>query len=312
MISESLHHVLLSAPLFLLILVGYAAMRAFKWPGETADRLSAFVFNILVPALLFETMSRFSSLPPVDSRLLIAFFGSCLIVFAIGRLVAWKLFGMDGTSQSVFAMGGIFSNNVFLGIPLAKATLGEASLPSVSLIVAFNALILWTLITVSVEWSQHGSLSMRGFGKMLKSVLLNPIIVAIAAGLGFDASGLVMPEILHAPIRMLAQSTSPMALVVLGMGLAKFGFKAGWREGSVIAALKLSVQPAVVWGLARLMNLPPLETQSIVMMASIAVGFNVYLMADRFGKLGAATASAIVMSTLLASVTTPVAIALVR
>jgi hypothetical protein len=69
-----------------------------------------------------------------------------------------------------------------------------------------------------VEWSQHGSLSMRGFGKMLKSVLLNPIILAIAAGLGFDASGLVMPEILHAPIRMLAQSTSPMALVVLGMG----------------------------------------------------------------------------------------------
>ncbi len=201
---------------------------------------------------------------------------------------------------------------MFLGIPLAKATLGEASLPSVSLIVAFNALILWTLITVSVEWSQHGSLSMRGFGKMLKSVLLNPIILAIAAGLGFDASGLVMPEILHAPIRMLAQSTSPMALVVLGMGLAKFGFKAGWREGSVIAALKLSVQPAVVWGLARLMNLPPLETQSIVMMASIAVGFNVYLMADRFGKLGAATASAIVMSTLLASVTTPVAIALAQ
>jgi predicted permease len=48
------------------------------------------------------------------------------------------------------------------------------------------------------------------------------------------------------------------------------------------------------------------------MMASIAVGFNVYLMADRFGKLGAATASAIVMSTLLASVTTPVAIALAQ
>jgi predicted permease len=312
MVSESLHHILLSAPLFLLILVGYVAMRAFKWPPAAADQLSKFVFNILVPALLFDTMSRFSSLPPVDSRLLIAFFGSCLIVFAIGRLVAWKLFGLDGVSQSVFGVGCIFSNNVFLGIPLAKATLGEASLPSVSLVVAFNALILWTLVTVSVEWSLHGSLSIKGFAKMLKSVLLNPIILAIGAGLAFDASRLVLPELLHAPIRMLAQSTSPMALVVLGMGLAKFGFRAGWREGSAIAVLKLSVQPAVVWVLARLLGLPPLETQSIVMMASIAVGFNVYLMAGQFGKMGAATASAIVMSTLFAAVTTPVAIALVR
>ncbi|MGE4527070.1 MAG: AEC family transporter [Rhodospirillaceae bacterium] len=312
MLSESLHHILLSAPLFLLILIGYAAMRAFKWPPAIADHLAKFVFNILVPALLFSTMSRFSSLPPVDSRLLLAFFGSCLIVFAIGRLVAWRLFALDGVSQSVFGVGCIFSNNVFLGIPLAKATLGEASLPAVSLVVAFNALILWTLVTVSVEWSLHGSLSLRGFAKMLRGVLLNPIIVSIVAGLAFDASGLSMPELVQAPLRMLAQSTSPMALVTLGMGLAKFGFKAGWREGSAIAAIKLSVQPAVVWLLAWMLDLPPLETQSIVMLASIAVGFNVYLMADQFGKLGAATASGIVLSTLLAAVTTPVAIALVR
>jgi len=312
MLSESLHHILLSAPLFLLIFVGYAAMRICKWPPEAADHLSRFVFNILVPALLFSTMSRFSSLPPVDSRLLLAFFGSCLIVFGIGRFAAWRLFRLDGVSQSVFGVGCIFSNNVFLGIPLAKATLGEAALPAVSLVVAFNALILWTLVTVSVEWSLHGSLSLRGFAKMLRSVLLNPIIVSIVAGLAFDASGLAMPELLHAPIRMLAQSTSPMALVVLGMGLSKFGFKAGWREGSAITFIKLAVQPVVVWILARLLDLPPLETQSIVMLASLAVGFNVYLMAGQFGRMGASTASGIVLSTLLASVTTPIAIALVR
>lgn len=310
MLTESLHHVLLSAPLFLLILVGYATMRFGSWPPEAADLMSKLVFYLLVPALLFNTMSRFSALPPVDARLLIAFFGSCILVFVVGRLVCWKLFGLDGVSQSVFGVGCIFSNNVFLGIPLAKATLGEASLPSVSLVVAFNALILWTLVTVSIEWSLHGSLSLRGFAKMAKSVLTNPIVVAIAAGLLFDASGLAMPEIFAQPIGMLAQSASPMALVVLGMGLAKFGFRAGWREGSAVTAIKLAVQPAVVWGLARLLDLPPLETRSVVMLASIAVGFNVYLMANQFKKMESAIASATVLSTLLAAVTTPIAIAL--
>lgn len=310
MFSESLHLILLSAPLFLLVLLGYAMTRLCKWPPEAADFMSKFVFYIPLPAMLFDTMSRFSELPPVDARLLIAFFGSCIIVFVIGRLVAWKLFGLDGVSQSVFGVGCIFSNNVFLGIPLAKATLGEASLPSVSLVVAFNALILWTLVTLSAEWSLNGSLSLKGFGKMLRGVLTNPIVVSIAVGLSFDATGLAMPEVLDTPIKMLAHSASPMALVVLGMGLAKFGLGAGWKEGSVVAAFKLALQPFVVWVLARLLGLPPLETQSIVMLASIAVGFNVFLMANQFGKMQSATATATVLSTLLAAVTTPVAIAL--
>ena len=61
-----------------------------------AESLSQFVFSVALPAMLFRLMSDFSKLPPVDVRLLIAFFGGCLIVFVIGRLIAWKLFALDG------------------------------------------------------------------------------------------------------------------------------------------------------------------------------------------------------------------------
>ena len=91
--------------------------------------------------MMFRLMSDFSKLPPVDARLLIAFFGGCLIVFVIGRLIAWKVFALDGVSQSVFALGGVFSNNVMLGLPLAKVSLGDVAVPSVALVLVFNALI---------------------------------------------------------------------------------------------------------------------------------------------------------------------------
>ena len=68
----------------------------------------------------------------------LAFFGSCLIVFVIGRVIAWKFFALDGVGQSVFALGGVFSNNVMLGLPLAKVALGDAALPSVALVLVFN------------------------------------------------------------------------------------------------------------------------------------------------------------------------------
>ena len=106
------HHVALAAPLFSLVFVGYALMRLTKWPVVVSDSLTRFVFSVALPATLFRLLSDFSSLPPVDARLLIAFFGGCLIVFGIGRMIAWKVFALDGVSQSVFALGGVDESHV--------------------------------------------------------------------------------------------------------------------------------------------------------------------------------------------------------
>jgi predicted permease len=228
----------------------------------------------------------------------------------LGRLVGWVLFRLDGVQQSVFALGGIFSNNVLLGIPIAKLTLGEAALPAVALVLVFNALVLWTLVTVSVEWARHGELSARGFGRTAISVITNPIVAAIVGGTLFGLTGLALPTLIDEPLKLVGQAAAPMALLVLGMGLAQYGVREGWRVAGAISALKLVVQPAVVWLLARLLGLPPLETQVVVLLASLAVGVNVYLMAKEFGALQGPVAASLVISTLFGALTTPLALAL--
>ncbi|MFA6445488.1 MAG: AEC family transporter, partial [Sterolibacterium sp.] len=132
--SSFLHHLSLAAPLYILVLIGFGIARWRRWPRSFSDWLSRFVFNIALPAFLFTMMSDFSRLPPVDARLLLAYFGGCLIVFILGRIVGFTLFRLDGVAQSVFALGGVFSNNVLLGLPLAKSMLGDAALPAVALI----------------------------------------------------------------------------------------------------------------------------------------------------------------------------------
>ncbi len=306
-----LHHVSLAAPLFALVFVGYALMRFSGWPKSMADNLTRFVFSVALPAMLFGLMSDFSRLPPVDSRLLIAFFGSCLIVFGIGRLIAWKFFALDGVGQSVFALGGVFSNNVMLGLPLAKVTLGDAALPSVALVLVFNALILWTLVTVSVEWARHGTFSVRGFAKTARAVFTNPIVAGILSGTLFGLSGLPLPAFVGTPLSMIGQAAAPLALIALGMGLVEYGVRDGWKISAAISAVKLLVQPLVVWGLARLLGLPAMETQVVVLLASIAVGANVYLMSRQFKTLEGPVASSLVLSTGLAALTTPLVLTLV-
>ncbi len=306
-----LHLVALAAPLFSLVLVGYLLMRFSRWPASVADALTMFVFALALPAMLFRLMCGSASLPPVDVRLLIAFFGGCLIVFVLGRLLSWKLFALDGTSQSVFALGGIFSNNAFLGLPLAKVTLGDAAIPSVALVLVFNSIILWTLVTVSVEWSKHGSMSVRGFGKTLWKVTTNPVVVGIFSGALFSFAGWTMPEAIDTPLTMVAQSATPLSLIALGMGLAQFGVRDGWRVSVAITSVKLVLQPLVVGGLALMLGLPAMETRVVVLLASMAIGINVFVMSRQFNTLQGPVASSLVLSTVLAAVTTPLALTLV-
>ena len=306
-----LHHVALATPLFSLVLVGYVLMRFSGWSSAVSDSLSQFVFSVALPAMLFRLMSDSSKLPAVDARLLIAFFGGCLIVFVIGRLIAWKIFALDGVSQSVFALGGVFSNNVLLGLPLAKVALGDAAVPSVALVLVFNALILWTLVTVSVEWARHGSFSLHGFAKTVRGVLTNPVVASILSGTLLGQTGWPLPDVIDVPLAMVGQAATPMALIALGMGLAEYGVRAGWQISVAITAVKLVVQPLFVWVLARLLGLPPMETQVVVLLSSMAIGANVYLMSRQFKVLEGPIASSLVLSTGLAAITTPLALTLV-
>ena len=305
-----LHLVSLTAPLFLLVLLGYALSR-FGWPRTASDALTRFVFSVAIPTLLFRLMSDFSRLPRVDARLLIAFFGGCLIVYVAGRLAGASLFRMDGVGQSVFAMGGIFSNNVLLGIPLAKVTLGEAALPAVSLVLVFNSLVLWTLVSISVEWARHRDLSPRGLVRTTRGVVTNPVVASILAGTAFGFLNVPLPGVIDQTLQMVSQAAVPLSLIALGMGLAEFGIRTGWRESAAIAALKLVAQPAVVYALARVLALPPLETAAVVMLAALPVGANVYLMARQFDVLSGPVASSIVLTTALAALTTPVTLTLI-
>jgi malonate transporter and related proteins len=195
-------------------------------------------------------------------------------------------------------------------VPLVKAALGDAAMPSVALVLVFNALTLWTMVTVSIEWARHGRLSVAGFAATARSVVTNPIVAAILAGTAFGFTGLSLPDFLAEPLALLSQAASPLALIALGMGLAEFGVRSGWRISVAICVLKLVVLPGAVWALARLLGLPPLETQVVVVLAALSVGVNVYLMSRRFAVMEAPVASSLVLSTALSAVTVPVLLAL--
>ena len=300
---------ILSAPLFAIVLAGFLVASWKYWNKNWTAWASKFVFNVALPAMLFHLMSDLRSMPPVKPNILLAFFGGGFVVFAAGRLFAARIFKLDGVAQSVFAMGGIFSNNVLLGLPLVKITLGPTAVPSAALIIVFNAFTLWTLVSISIEWAKHGSFSWRGMGKMALGVVTSPLVAGIVFGTLFGLSGLHLPSFADWVLKKLSDIAGPSALLILGMGLVQYGVRSGWQHSVTISTFKLLVFPAVVWALAMLLGLSPIETKAIVLLASMSIGANVYLMSMQFQTMQSAIASGMVLSTAAAALTTPLFLA---
>jgi predicted permease len=307
--SAFVQYFFLSAPLFAIVLAGYVLALWPRWNKRWTEWASKFVFNVALPAMLFYLMSDLRSMPPVKPSVLIAFFGACFLVFALGRLAAARVFHLDGVAQSVFAMGGIFSNNVLLGLPLVKITLGPAAVPSAALIIVFNAFTLWTLVSISIEWAKHGSFTWMGMGKMAFGVITSPLVAGIVFGTLFGLSGLRMPQFLDHALKLLSDVAGPSAFLILGMGLVQYGVRSGWQHSLAISFFKLIAFPSVVWALSALLGLSPIETKAIVLLASMSIGANVYLMSIQFQTMQSVIASGMVLSTALAAITTPLFLA---
>lgn len=302
----------LALPLYLLVLIGYLLARFGNWPESVAQALSRFVFVIAIPSMLFGLTSELSRLPPIDVRVLVAYFGACLIVFVIGRVASAKLFHRDGVGQSVFAMGAIYGNTVMLGLPIAKAAIGEAAVPSLALVLVTNALVMWTLVTTSVEWARGGTLSRHGVLTTLRSVVTNPVVASILLGTAWSLTGLPLPSAIKGTLNLLGQSAVPLALVTVGFSLAAYRIREGIREALAMSALKLFALPLLVWLIAQLIGLPPLETQVVVLLSSIALGVNAYLMAREFQSLEGPVGTALLLSTVVSAITVPLVLLLTK
>lgn len=292
-------------PLFILILLGFLAVKLGRWQKTVTDSLTKFTFYIAFPIMLFQIMSHFSEQSEIDIKLLLVFFGGSFIVFAIGCLIASKVFKLNGSQSTLFAMGGIYTNTVFVGIPIIKMLLGDQAIPIVAIIVIFNALILWTLATVSIEFVQMGKLSGSSFIKALKNVSKNPIIIGIFTGIVVNYIGLPIPNFINQSTKMVSDMTAPLSLIVLGMGLAEYKIRDQFLITGSICILKLAILPIVTYIVGKLLGLPTLELQVVVLLSSVSIAINCYMMARQFEVLQGPIASSLLISTALSSVTTP-------
>ena len=292
-------------PVVLLIGLGFIAGR-LQWIRDSAVRdLSNLVFLVLIPALLFRTMSSVQ-VQQLDSLPLLVYFSAALGLFFV--LLALQGFHRRAVA---LALAGVFSNTVMIGIPLVELAYGKAGLVTLLTLISVHALVLLTVITVVFELvvarearaTGAGASLWRSVGAAVRSTVIHPIPLPILCGLLYAQTGWRLPVVVDKPLQLLANAFGPIALLLVGVTMSRTRVVGLWRDTLWVTALKNLALPACVAASGWLWGLQGLPWTVMVVAAALPVGANVFLFAQRYQVAQEVVTASVGVSTAVALVT---------
>lgn len=298
--------ILIVAPVFGLIALGFLCAKFRVLPLEMGDVLANFIMTIAIPALLFRqlvlaetpTVSPFSLWAVHLLALALVWVGTALV----GRFVLGRP-AIDGT---VLSMAGSFGNVVMVGLPLCLGAYGQAAATPMAILLAVNTPVLWFASALHYELiTRNGGTSWLAiFRDLVVELLKNPMVLGILAGVAWRFTGFGLHPAPDRLLGMLGEAGIPTALFAVGMGLMKFELKGQVPTVSVLIMMKLIALPIVSWVLATyVFPLPPVWRGVAVIFAGTPAGVNAYLLAQKYDLARGSVSAAVALGTVLSVVT---------
>lgn len=275
-----------TSPIFLLIALGFFAVKHDVVPRTGVRALGAFVINFALPALLFRTLSERSFAEIMNVGFLLAYALASLAVMAAGVAFGHFLRGRDLQVSTLIGVGMAFSNSGFIGYPITLQLLGPPAAVALALAMLVENLLMLPLALALAESGQAGGKKPHLIiGESLLRLLKSPIILAILAGFTFGVLRITPPEPLARAVDMLASASGSVALFVIGGTLVGLRLKGMVTDIVGIALGKLLLHPLAM--LAALLALPPIDPKlqlAAVTLATVPM-LSIYpILGHRYGQ----------------------------
>lgn len=287
-------------PSFLMVALGGVIRRRLSvnaWQG--LDRLN---FEILFPTLIFvAASSRPIALADVG-RIGPMVWAILLLGVAVGY--AARRFGPERFVDFAGAWQTAWRFNTAMAF-VAVMTLPE---PPLGLLAVAVGMAIPMANVFAVMALSRGSGSLWG---TVKRVLSNPFLIASVAGVAVGLSGLTIPDVLMAPLEMLAQAAIPVALISVGATMNWGALARLDRFSGILCATKLIVLPVVTMLVCVVMGVDSLLAATLTMFAALPTASAAHVLAAGFGADRELSATTVAQSTLLSAVTLPVWITLI-
>jgi len=256
--------------------------------------LESLTYYVLFPALIISKLAvaDFSTL---DWRMPTVLIGAQLTLAVISIGLA-MLTGQPRNRIGVFVQSGV-RWNTFIALALAQDLMGPAGL---ALVAAAAAAMIPTANILSILGLMRFSNGATASGKLFQQVLVNPLIIACAAGLSINALGIRLHPMAFDVLDILAEATIAAGLLATG---AHILFKEGTTPLSVVfgwSALRLLGLPLVAGALAIALDVPTEILLVVLIATAVPTASNGTILARQLGGDARLAANLIACQTILA------------
>ena len=293
--------------LFLLIGVGFFAVRMNVLPIQAAKPMSALLMKITVPATVVSSMLR--PFDPAFLRLGLSILAVGTVLFALFAALSLGLAPLCRVPRGrrgMWCCCATFCNNSFMGFPVALAVLGEEGLAlRVILAIPFN-LMAYSIGARMVCMDADGAGAAPA--SSWKRALFSTINLATLVGTVLYITQLPVPEAVQTPLRHLSNVTTPLSMIITGMNLSQGSLAdvVRDRDAFTASAMRLLLFPLIAWGVMRCIpGLDGLVMGAALLNMSMPAPAAATLMGEEYGGNVQIGSRIIFLSSLLCVATIP-------
>ncbi len=298
-------------PIFLLVVLGYILKRLKFASDKFYEDAEKFVFNVALPCQLFLSVAFPSGgVGEVDYIRLIIFCAiGVTLAFLLGVLVV-PLIVKENGARGAIIQNTFRSNFAVLGMPLAYNIAGAAGQTTISILMPFIIIMFnaYSVIELNIFAPRE---SKKSIGQLamstLKSVVTNPLILSVMAGLPFLLTGWRPPAELsffESTIGYLSETTQALILVSLGAGFSFSSLKSKIKYSLPTAIYKTVVLPLIAVTVAHLVfGFSGTELTVIFVLFGTPSAVSSYIMAKNLQSDGEVASQILLLSTMLCILT---------
>lgn len=266
----------------LIAVAGWVLATLRLLPEQAPQVLARVVFTIATPSLLITTIGD-ADLDLLLTPAAATTWVSTLLVAAIAVVIFAGPLRTDRGTATVGVLSSSYINAGNLGIPVAVYVLGDA-------LAVVPTMLLQLLVLAPVSFAVADSRG-RGLAAVRRAVG-SPLTIGALLGLLLALTGWQFPAVIDQPLRALAATAPPLALLTLGMSMSRSAPPPGqqrtrpgrrhWASVGVAAVLRTTVHPALTYLVAGLIGVPEELRFAVVLMAALPTAQNVLVYAMQF------------------------------
>tara|TARA_R110002110_G_scaffold68731_10_gene185875 strand:- start:1099 stop:2013 length:915 start_codon:yes stop_codon:yes gene_type:complete len=288
-------------PVFIVIALGFVIKR-MDFPGDglwtPLDQLTYYIF---FPALLFRTLAIADlgdyDIAPMASALAAGLFTMVAILMSLKPVLP-----LSGPQfASVFQ--GAARWNGFVALAVIGSFFGNEGLALAA--VSFAVLVPSVNVLSVLILTRYAGDTPAGMGTVLRLLSKNPLILACAAGIALNLSGIGLPGPLEPTFDILGSAALTIGLIAIGAGLKPaHAFDTKWIV-LLTSGLRLIVMPLLMAGWCFIFGVTGLPRLVVIISGAVPGATSSYILARQLGGDSTLMASLITGSTILAIITMP-------